>query len=111
MARRTGPHPRWIISLYSSGTSLSSLSTERLMTWKTVCTSRTCSTSSIQRDVIQAQGHSGSNQKSTVSTVCDSVMHASTARDASPFPAIASPISPGISQSSAPHRADGVTPT
>ena len=29
--------------------------------------SRTCSTSSIQREVIQAHGHRGSNQKSAVS--------------------------------------------
>src|ERR1700728_115259 len=35
-------------------------------------TGRTFSTSSIQREVIQAQGHSGSNQNCTSSCDCDS---------------------------------------
>ena len=34
------------------------------MTWKVVDTSRTFSTSSIKREVIHAQGQSGSNQNS-----------------------------------------------
>src|SRR3954454_9342876 len=46
--------------------SFSSFSSERLITWKRASTGRTCSTWSIQREVIQAQGHSGSNQKSTM---------------------------------------------
>src|SRR3954469_12928936 len=45
--------------------SLSWLSTARLITWKIVFTGRTCSTSSIQREVNQAHGQAGSNQKST----------------------------------------------
>src|SRR3954447_9476631 len=36
--------------------------------------SRTCSTSSIQREVIQAKGHSGSNQKSATSRECSEVV-------------------------------------
>jgi len=35
------------------------------MTCHRTCTGRTFSTSSIQREVIQAQGQMGSNQKST----------------------------------------------
>ena len=35
------------------------------MVWKVTFTSRTFSTSRIQREVIQAHGHVGSNQKST----------------------------------------------
>ena len=50
-----------------SSRSRPSFSTERLITWKTVVTGRTFSTSSIQREVSQAQGQAGSNQKSTVS--------------------------------------------
>src|SRR5450755_1338583 len=45
--------------------SLPSFSTARLITCQVTPTGRTCSTSSIQRDVIHAHGHSGSNQKST----------------------------------------------
>jgi hypothetical protein len=41
------------------------------MTWKWVSTGRTCSTSFIQREVIQAHGHNGSNQKSAVTGVVD----------------------------------------
>ena len=65
MHTRTGPHAFFIISAYSSGRSRPSFSTARLMTCQCVSTSRTFSTSSIQRDVIHAKGHSGSNQKST----------------------------------------------
>ena len=36
--------------------------------------SRTCSTSSIQREVIQAKGHSGSNQKSAVTVDCSTTV-------------------------------------
>lgn len=67
MTTRTGAQA-WvrIISRYSSGisSSLGSLSTARLITCQRTSTSRTFSTSSIQREVIQAQGQSGSNQKS-----------------------------------------------
>src|SRR3954451_23531043 len=45
--------------------SLSSLRTDRLITRKCGSRSRTLATSSSQREVIQAQGHSGSNQRST----------------------------------------------
>src|ERR1700691_6169163 len=38
---------------------------------QSTCTGRTFSTSSIQREVIQAQGHSGSNQNGTSSSDCD----------------------------------------
>ena len=48
-------------------------------------TGRTCSTSSIQREVIQAQGHSGSNQNCTSSSGCP-VMLAATASPARVFP-------------------------
>ena len=34
--------------------------------WKRTCTSRTCSTSFIQRDVSHAHGQVGSNQKSAM---------------------------------------------
>ena len=51
-------------SRYSSGTSLFSLSTARLITWKFASMSRTFSTSRTHREVIQHHGHSGSNQKS-----------------------------------------------
>src|ERR1700704_2077749 len=63
MATRTGPQAFFIPSRYSSGRSRPSLSTARLITWKFTSTSRTFSTSKIQRDVIQHHGHSGSNQK------------------------------------------------
>lgn len=43
------------------------------MTWKVVRTSRTFSTSSIHREVIQAQGHTGSNQKSTDTVITDTI--------------------------------------
>src|SRR4051812_44698885 len=62
-ATRTGPHAVFIISRYSSGRSRPSLSTARLITWKSTSMSRTFSTSRIHRDVIQHHGHSGSNQK------------------------------------------------
>src|SRR3954447_7882571 len=45
--------------------SLSWLRYARLLTWKEGAIGRTFSTSSSQRDVIQAQGQSGSNHKST----------------------------------------------
>src|SRR3954449_2735306 len=45
--------------------SLSELRYARLITWKDGAIGRTFSTSSSQRDDIQAQGQSGSNQKST----------------------------------------------
>src|SRR5215831_18577859 len=52
-----------------------------------VCTGRTCSTSSIQREVIQAQGHTGSNQNCTVSRSAGcAVMIAATLRPGRPFP-------------------------
>src|SRR5579875_248721 len=65
IATRTGPHAFFMFSRYFSGrSSRFSLSTARLMTWKFTSMSRTFSTSRIQRDVIHAHGHSGSNQKS-----------------------------------------------
>ena len=65
LAARTPTQPSARPAAYEAGRSRPSLSTDRLITWKVVCTSRTCSTSSIQREVIQAHGHIGSNQKST----------------------------------------------
>src|SRR3954454_14026356 len=65
MQTRTGPQAFFIMSTYCSGRSRPSLSTASDMTFHVTSTSRTCSTSSTQREVIQAQGHSGSNQKST----------------------------------------------
>src|SRR5262249_47589556 len=58
------------------------------MTRHSVCTGRTCSTSSIQREVIQAQGHTGSNQNCTISRSAGcAVMIAATLRRGPPFPA------------------------
>src|ERR1700691_1596958 len=65
IATRTGPHAWAISSRYCSGRSLPSLTTARLITCQRAATGRTFSTSSSQRDAIQAHGHSGSNQKST----------------------------------------------
>src|SRR5258707_1255642 len=62
----TGPQLRARISLYLSGSSARpSFSTLRLMTWKRTDTSRTCSTSSSQREVIQGHGQAGSTYRST----------------------------------------------
>ena len=66
MHTRTGPHAFFIISTYCSGMSRPSLSTARLITCQDTSRSRTCSTSSTQREVIQAHGHRGSNQKSSL---------------------------------------------
>src|SRR3954452_20936964 len=66
MQTRTGPHAASMAWRYSSCRSRSSLSTARLITCQLVRTSRTCSTSSIHREEIHAQGHRGSNQKSAV---------------------------------------------
>src|SRR6185312_2671849 len=67
MITRTGPQACLRNSLYSSGnSSRPSLSTARLITCQSTFTSRTFSTSRIQREVIQANGQAGSNQKSTV---------------------------------------------
>src|SRR5437667_4702896 len=71
MHTRTGPQARARNSLYRSGRfSLPSFSTARLMTCQRGCTGRTLVTSSNQREVIQAQGHSGSNQTSTGISSC-----------------------------------------
>ena len=53
-------------SRYSSGISRPSFRTANDITCHCTSTSRTCSTSSIHREVIQAQGHIGSNQKSAL---------------------------------------------
>src|SRR6516225_5230619 len=50
------------------------------------CTGRTFSTSSIHREVIQAQGHTGSNQNCTVSRSAGCVMTAPTAITLRAFP-------------------------
>ncbi len=64
---RTGAHAFFMNSLYCSGSSSRpSFSTERLMTCHSVLMSRTSSTSLIQREVTQAKGHIGSNQKSAL---------------------------------------------
>ncbi len=65
MHTRTGPLALAIRALYSSdSSSRPEFKMASDITCHSVWTSRTCSTSSIQREVIQAQGHSGSNQKS-----------------------------------------------
>src|SRR4051812_39749389 len=68
MATRTGPQPSPIRARYRSDTSSSrfSFSTDRLITCHRTVTGRTFSTSSIHRDVSQAHGHIGSNQKSAI---------------------------------------------
>ena len=64
---RTGPQLRAIASWYRSGRfSRPSLSTDRLITLNRTDTSRTCSTSSSQREVTQAHGQAGSTQRSTL---------------------------------------------
>ena len=65
MATRTGPIALSIISWYSGGRSRPRLSTASDMTCQCRSMSRTLAASSTQRLVSQAQGHSGSNQKST----------------------------------------------
>src|ERR1700760_134415 len=65
MQMRTGPHPVASSCLYSSDTSLSLFSTDRLITCQCGVTGRTFSTSRIHREAIQAHGQIGSNQKST----------------------------------------------
>src|SRR5690606_36018518 len=57
--------PSSIACRYSSGTSLSSLRTDRLITCQRTLIGRSFSTSRIHREVIHAHGHRGSNQKST----------------------------------------------
>ena len=64
--RPTGS-PRGRAARGSLGESRSLFRKSRLITRHCTRTSRTCSTSSIQREVIQANGQSGSNQKSAVS--------------------------------------------
>src|ERR1022692_2986904 len=53
--------------------SLPSFSTARLMTCQRISTGRTFSTSSIHREAIHAQGHRGSNQKSTTVGSCSAM--------------------------------------
>src|SRR6266487_4353635 len=66
MHTRTGPQARAMNSLYRSDrSSLPSFRMARLMTCQRGWTGRTLVTSTTQREVIQAQGHCGSNQKST----------------------------------------------
>ncbi len=64
--RAPGPTPAPSSRRSSGDRSRPSLSTARLITCQCTSRSRTFSTSSTQRLVIQAQGHSGSNQKSRV---------------------------------------------
>ena len=66
MTARTGCHAVVMNSWYSSGRSRPSLRTARDITCQRTVTSRTCSTSSIQREVIHAHGQRGSNQKSAI---------------------------------------------
>src|SRR3954452_12811283 len=71
MQIRTGPHSLPIRSWYCSVRSRLALSTERLITLNLTSRGRTFSTSSSQREVIQAQGQTGSNH---ISTAARSVM-------------------------------------
>ena len=64
MTTRTGPQARSIIVAVVLGQVAPSLSTARLITDQVTSTGRTFSTSIIQREVIHAQGHRGSNQNS-----------------------------------------------
>jgi hypothetical protein len=64
-ATRTPAHAVSSRARYPCGRSRPSLSTDRLITWNSTWTSRTFSTSSSQREVIHAHGHTGSNQRST----------------------------------------------
>ncbi|GDX32142.1 hypothetical protein LBMAG15_10760 [Actinomycetes bacterium] len=66
MITRTGAQAAAINSTYSGGSSLPAFKTAKDITFQCTRTSRTCSTSSIHLEVIQAHGHSGSNQKSAV---------------------------------------------
>src|SRR6476620_570892 len=64
---RTGAQALTRNSLYSAGSSSRpSFRTARLITCHSVLMSRTSSTSEIQREVTQAKGHMGSNQKSAL---------------------------------------------
>src|SRR5699024_353676 len=63
MATRAPCHVFW--DFRSLGSSLPSLSTPNEVILKSTDTSQTCSTSRIQRDVIQASGQAGSNQNLT----------------------------------------------
>ena len=70
MQTRTGPLASARRALYSSeSSSRPSLRMASDMTCQRTWMSRTCSTWSIQREVIQAHGHRGSNQKSAVSVL------------------------------------------
>src|SRR6202046_2980077 len=73
MQMRTGPHPVASSCLYSSDTSLSLFSTDRLITCQCGVTGRTFSTSRIHREAIQAHGQIGSNQKSTTVFSCSGI--------------------------------------
>src|SRR5699024_7974123 len=61
--RSSDLHVFWVFR--SFGSSLPSLSTPNEIILKSTATSRTCSTSRIQREVIQANGQAGSNQNLT----------------------------------------------
>ncbi len=65
MMTRTGPQACSMSARYCSGRSRPSLSTARLITDQVTRTGRTVSTCMSQREVIQAQGHIGSNHIST----------------------------------------------
>src|SRR3954447_24696584 len=67
MHTRTGFQPSSIIDWYFSSRSRPELRTDRLITCHCTSMSRTFSTSRIHREVIHANGQSGSNQKSAVS--------------------------------------------
>src|SRR3954454_12113078 len=67
MLKRPGLQALSIAARELTGSSRPSLSTARLMTCHRTSTGRTFSTSIIQREVIQAHGQIGSNQKSAMS--------------------------------------------
>src|SRR5215469_12123592 len=72
---RTGPQALASPSRYFSGrSSLSSLSTARLITCQRRSIGRAFWASSTHREVIQAHGHSGSNQKSTTVGSCSGML-------------------------------------
>ncbi len=87
IATRTGPQAFSMFARYSGLRSRPAFRIARLMTFQWISTSRTSRTSSIQREVIHAHGHSGSNQKSTRAVVAfGSVVEEAAISRATPTP-------------------------
>ena len=69
-----GPQPALMRARYDSGSSRFSFRMPRLITWKRTSIGRTFSTSRIQREVTQANGQVGSNQKSACDRTVGSIV-------------------------------------